>query len=497
MGNHRGERPKWCEHEYPFCHGECGLEFSEQKLRAAHRYWHDALNAYQDPEDFRISINSMIQELRNATFALQSQKSAINGLAEWYAGVREDLKSDPVMKWAVEARNKVVKQSDLETYSISKATLTTGYDDDLDSITAELSSWQAVSSGLLEPSKDTVFSAPAQIPTAEILRRVRKLPMPLVVRHDSSLTVERRWVVHEYPEHEVLGLLSYVYARLRRVVVAAHEQVLGLALARFPISTAGDVDWNQPETMDSLPHSGRMPCMIYTRDRRASTYRIEDGSEVTEFVNVAPRGIPEATRSELEERYGPMPSPSGEKFGTLQRHNEVRTFLSTMAKVGKQILESGEYHEWTTYFYREGHPVAARVHMAQDRQSKQAVTRHIMAVALESESDAVLQVSEAWHSPTTRTPDGGAIPPAQHPERTELLGYHFLAKSGTAASWAVHFETIEGEPPHRKVVAQDPVEQPGSEYNLFLPLEKAWGLQQVHQPGDSFFKRPRSRGRRL
>ena len=49
-----------------------------QRLKDAHRLWHRAEAEYHDPEEFRLNLNSCIQELRNVTFCFTKTKVQIS-----------------------------------------------------------------------------------------------------------------------------------------------------------------------------------------------------------------------------------------------------------------------------------------------------------------------------------------------------------------------------------------------------------------------------------
>jgi hypothetical protein len=88
-------------------------------------------NAYFEPYEFRVNLNSFVQETRNVTFILQKNKKDIPGFEEWYSKWQERMRRDVLMKWAVESRNRITKQGDLETESYSMLTFTTDWTDDL------------------------------------------------------------------------------------------------------------------------------------------------------------------------------------------------------------------------------------------------------------------------------------------------------------------------------------------------------------------------------
>src|SRR6202142_1781891 len=95
----------------------CPVPSAHRRLMDCHVHWHAAADAYMEPETFRLNLNSLIQGLRNVTFLLQSQKRDLPSFEDWYGAWQRTVKDDLVMRWAVSARNRIVKQSDLEMHS--------------------------------------------------------------------------------------------------------------------------------------------------------------------------------------------------------------------------------------------------------------------------------------------------------------------------------------------------------------------------------------------
>ena len=82
-----------------------------------HEQWHAAERNYMEPERFSVHLNSLIQNLRNVTWLLQKQKAQLPDFDTWYPQWREFISNDRVMKWLVAARNRIVKEADLELLS--------------------------------------------------------------------------------------------------------------------------------------------------------------------------------------------------------------------------------------------------------------------------------------------------------------------------------------------------------------------------------------------
>ena len=72
---------------------------------------------YHDPYAFRYELNAFIQSLRNITFMLQSEPARPQDFDVWYANEQQLLRADGNLRRFVDARNIIVKQSNLATAS--------------------------------------------------------------------------------------------------------------------------------------------------------------------------------------------------------------------------------------------------------------------------------------------------------------------------------------------------------------------------------------------
>src|SRR5437868_939514 len=95
----------------------CAIAPADRRLRDAFHYWRKMEQAYFEPYEFRVSLNSFIQEARNVTFILQKNKKNVPDFESFYGSWQAGLRQDPIMRWAVESRNRITKQGDLETES--------------------------------------------------------------------------------------------------------------------------------------------------------------------------------------------------------------------------------------------------------------------------------------------------------------------------------------------------------------------------------------------
>lgn len=107
----------------------CPTPTAHKRLEEAHVFWHRCLDNYQEPEAFRVDLNAGIQALRNVTFALQKEMRHLDGFEEWYSPWQHAMRSSPVLRWIVKARNAIVKEGDLVAESTTRAWLVFDYFD--------------------------------------------------------------------------------------------------------------------------------------------------------------------------------------------------------------------------------------------------------------------------------------------------------------------------------------------------------------------------------
>lgn len=218
----------------------CPLSAVDRRLADVHRQWHEAERGYFDPETFRISIQAAIQTLRTVTFIVQSNKRLFADFDPWYESWQNRLRADHLMRWMVDARNKIEKQGDLEAHSFVRAEIMASYYEE----------------GPRMEVPAELFQSPVElisgIPTGALQNHVFK---------DGILRIQRRWVENSLPEYELLDAVAIAYGKVAQLVADAHRQ-LGLE----PLSTmVGDID----RTEGDESRGGRLPCMIGHDDARS------------------------------------------------------------------------------------------------------------------------------------------------------------------------------------------------------------------------------------
>lgn len=183
----------------------------ERRLRDLSRLLRSCGETYFSPDLFRQNINQFLQTSRTVTFIIQKNKASVPEYDKWYAKhVLDPWKTDTVMTWARDARNTVEKEGDLDMYSRLTASVLFSH----------------------VPDQDFVIDLPRQFVVQADINKIAKLAksaLPAGVLDAAVLQIERRWVANTLPEHELIGALTYTYARLYKVCtdLASH---LGIKL---------------------------------------------------------------------------------------------------------------------------------------------------------------------------------------------------------------------------------------------------------------------------
>ncbi|WP_156004366.1 hypothetical protein [Thiomonas sp. FB-6] len=151
---------------------------------------------YFDPDLFRMNINQFLQTARTVTFLIQKRKAEIVGFNEWYAeSVRRPWADDILMRWAIESRNTIEKEGDLELHSTLSLSLVFSYfeEEDLQ----------------VDVGCDLLLHA-----NLKRLIRFAQKNLPSGISDAAVVKIERRWIAASLPEWELLRAVNYIYAKL-------------------------------------------------------------------------------------------------------------------------------------------------------------------------------------------------------------------------------------------------------------------------------------------
>jgi hypothetical protein len=364
---------------------------------------------------------------------LQSEQAAIPGFGEWYPAWQARMRQDPILAWLKDARNTVVKQGDLETASMARASILAWTEHCFGEVTVppfaplvEFALWMGA--GLLP-----------------------HLPAPL--RAEAVLVVERRWEVPDLPGHELLDALAQAFGALARLVEEAHQRC-GAEFELF------GVDVNGVRQLPTEHLGGRYPCMAVTRETRSVRVNLRTG-EVYGPTVVTPKQYEEAAGETAARRYklrDVKPSASSGVFG----------FAETMGEVAKQMLRRDGYLIPTALLLRGEKLVQLSELRFDDQQEKFLVWQHIADDVRRHGADGLVFIGESWLSRGEGLARG--VRPSEARDREEAI--HVFAAKSTGEMRSLMTPFSRGR--LRKIKLGKTHEVREVAYNFFAPVRAVW-----------------------
>jgi hypothetical protein len=361
--------------------------------------------AYFEPSEFRISLNSFIQEARNVTFILQKNKKEIPGFDTWYAPWRKRLRADSVMKWAVDSRNRITKQGDLATESQSFITFTTDWTDQL----------------------TRRFKGEPEIPSTVLVNQVLKQIPSELISEESLLCVERRWIDSALPGRELLGVTSHALLVLSDLLKDAHSYI-----ARVDPESRCDALESLLKKRDDYPFE-----IAQAEESRKVWIKADNRERIRYALYAAGKvGRKEAAQHDAAdlERYGPRPILPEEPLP-----NTLEGAVLMYTEAAKRIL-TRDGHLVTFIFALESDErslITLQLNM-EDRAGKHlAIRRAAYYLALRNVNWAVM-VGESWWIPLAEV-GSKFIHAAQAPNRREAIAVNGVSKDGRACNRHVNF----------------------------------------------------------
>jgi hypothetical protein len=411
---------------------KCPLAAVDQRLDDAHRIWHRADLTYFDPEEFRINAQHLIQTLRTVSFVLQNHKRDIPDFDTWYAAWQDRLRSDLLMRWLVEARNKIEKQGDLESKSYVRAEVIASYFDEGPRIEIEAQ----------------LFQGPK-----DLLRGIPKRALQRQVLRHGALRIERRWVENSLPEHELLEALAIAFAKLRELVADAHRQ-MGLPEPKT-------IEHETGRKIDVKELEGRLPCMIAHSESRDLVLSLRTGKQLA-FKRES-KLLDHKSAKEVAERYG-------KDIGLLSPPDfeSVPELANWYFEQARHVFMKDGYHQWITFFLKGTKIVWLAATPTADRQEKYLMMRHLANEARRRSADGVMMINEVWIA------QANSLAPFQYPNeipnRMEALSLSIAAKDGTFFQLSAMI-TREGQ---RVYLGETMKQDTGTPY-LYAPFYEVWG----------------------
>jgi hypothetical protein len=410
----------------------CPLEPVDRRLEDCHRQWHEADQAYFDPDDFRFRIQGCVQTLRTVTFILQKHKALIPDFDRWYGEWQDQLRSDPLMSWMVDARNRIEKQGDLELHSVVRAEILASY----------------VDGGPITEVPAKLFDGPHRL-----LQNIPTGAMGEHVKEHGVLRIQRRWVENSLPNLELLEAVAVAYGKISTLLDDAHRQ-LGDRQRGVVNQTTGEV-------YAPGDRGGRLPCMIGHDADRTLLLRIKDGVRLSlaeKSINISAEDEAAITESFPLKPDEVFPPPGATPEETLK----------SLFRAAIRVFEKDGYHETIAFLPNGSRPLRIIGLRPEDQTEKYLIMRRLGIEALRVGADGVILLGEMWSAqfnaakPYRRAADA--------PDKTEHLTATLVQKDGDPVQLMAQIERSDAGPRLGQTI-----EQRGASLWSYVPIYQAWG----------------------
>jgi hypothetical protein len=286
----------------------CPCLDAHRRLMDLHEDIHRAIENYFDENEFRRWLNSAIQNSRAVTFLLQKRKAKWSDFDDWYGEWQERARSNPVLSWGVTARNRIVKEEDLQTLSQAIVSIydthALGYED--------------------------VFSVPPSAPPEAMIEAFIRVMARDGKPRKGWIRVVRRWTDDQLPDYELTGALREMYSAVAEVVELAHRAG-GVDRCTAPPFSRSCVDASIDPELHCLGSNRVLPSMMLD---------VETGEVVTIQMISAQRDD-EIGRIGVE-RYGMPPSFSTDPIVHVDERVALsRTFIEKDGYAGPMLVLFG------------------------------------------------------------------------------------------------------------------------------------------------------------
>jgi hypothetical protein len=417
------------DHDY-----RCPLAVVDRRLAQVHQHWHEAERAYFDPDGFLVAIQTAIQTLRTVTFILQSNKRLFSNFDDWYDPWQDKLRADPLMRWMVDARNKIEKQGDLEMHSFVRAEIMASYYDD----------------GPREDVPAELFQSPA-----ELISRISSNAYRMHAFKDGILRLQRRWVENTLPDYELLDAVGIAYGKLAELLDDAHMQ-LDLPA---PSTMVGEVD----HTEGRAARDGRLPCMIGHSDIRSHNIWLATGQaleleqkQVKFDRDTAEKAAKKYTIDPKEIAPPTISAPEG--------------LLDSLFATGRKMITAAGYHDTIAFLLHGRRPIKIVQLALQEHGEKYLVFRNLANEVTRCGADGVILIGEIWMAAFDSSQPYRRA--ADTPEKAEYLSATLVTKTGDPMQLQAKISRVDGVlslGETKMVQDQAPI--------MFSPIYAAWGRE--------------------
>jgi hypothetical protein len=412
----------------------CKIRHTHRRLNEAHLLWHQANEKYFNPEGFRININAAIQALRNLTFALQNEKSAIPDFTSWYESKQTELKEDKIMKWLCDARTEIVHKKDLEFYSEATVTIY---------------------------SYETILKAKANVPIfasgKQLLQYMadENIIDEQIANMDVYASVERVWRVSEFPESDLLYLVAYGIGKLYELVKEAHE-IVGTNIISCDIAF-------RDHTFD-VGDNNIPICMENELNNRKELMDLKDF--ISRQMIIQEVEFSQKSFDEVKKRYS--------KIIRKLAENSIKDpyeYADLVVDISKQLLVNDKYHI-ALLCYRDGDMKWNMIQpVFEDQTSKFMFWQEFSKTVRKENINTMIFTSEAWVGTMDELISSGKRASEQK-EKTEALLTNVFVKNDKSISYSTPFSRgFYG----RIKLGETIISEEDSQYSgFFAPVLKVW-----------------------
>ncbi|WP_290517912.1 hypothetical protein [Alcanivorax sp.] len=339
-------------------------EKTRARLREVFRHWVSAAENYSDSEEFRISINSCIQSVRNVTFVLQSNKSLIDDFEAWYKSWQNSMISDPIMKWCVSARNYIVKQGDLDAESVANVVLLNSHNE----------------------NKTNVFSVDPRLSGREIAILVKERFLPEELSKYGFLQVERQWVTEDLKGVEVLSALAHAFTVLNLLINDIANKNGPEGVYNSEATTESDF----VDALEFISEDDKPFCMVAFEEFRTTNYNLGNGEDVS--LTGTCIEIDEEKTPYIRERYGDIKSTVGDMGASLE--DRVQFHL----KMAKGVLKVDEFHLTTVAIFDSSDKIHMISTAFQNNEDKYLFWKDVAKKVKKLKAKMIITVGDSWRA---------------------------------------------------------------------------------------------------
>jgi hypothetical protein len=397
--------------------------------------------SYPDPDEFVLQLNQLLVTLRQVAFMVERQKRRIPGFEPRWNEWDRRMKDDKLMAWLRSARNFVEKEGDLDIASTAKVSI--------------IASW------LDGPYRE--FDVPPLASPDEIASMFEVEDLPEEVRKEGVLSVERRWVARDLPDHEITDVCAYGYGVLSTLLAEAHQH-FGFQMRTF----SGETHAGKHHRTAHL--GGRLPCMLVTREARTAHVHLAKGKLVwLESREVAFEPGDEQRFRERSEAMTIAPTALAPRPG-----DDPLDWGARWSSVARRTLAHDGFHLPLAFLFdSEGNALSGVRMTFEDQAEKYLAFRRLAGDVDRLGAHTVIVISEMWGASVPIAEIGPRMKRAsERTDRTESLVVVVATADGRHRSYHSPFtRDKQGRP----VLGEtEVIEDKREVFPSLVPLQDVW-----------------------